>query len=211
LLTTHLHRWLEALSASLKSTRKLPGFDTRRTLVVGHSEGALMAAALAARHSFVTSVACLAMGGPNQLDDFFHEARIGNPEMQSLKSRWQEIQRHPTDHNRMWLGHAYPYCATFMTPSEGQLLSQTTAKVFIAKGSLDGTKPQQDLDYIEAKLLSQGRNIDSHLIEGANHGFQHPNNSSIDGWRDILSKVVDWFSIKPSEPNRHSLPASHLP
>jgi predicted esterase len=192
-------RWLEALSASLQAARQLPGIDASRILVVGHSEGALMAAALAARHRFITHVACLAVGGYSQATDFMAEARQGSFSVQSLKERWKDIRLHPADHNRIWLGHAYPYWATFTTPSIVEQLQSSAAKVFVAQGSLDGTKPLQDLDLIDATLSAQGRNVTALLIEGANHGFQFKDQSTTgrDGWREILSKVITWYFTSP--------------
>src|SRR5205823_12330596 len=59
-----LPRWAEAVSASLEAARALPHTDPSRLLVVGHSEGAIVAARVAAENPHVTHVACLAGGGP---------------------------------------------------------------------------------------------------------------------------------------------------
>jgi pimeloyl-ACP methyl ester carboxylesterase len=65
-----LPRWAEANAAGLRSAWALPRIDATRTLVVGHSEGGLVAARLAAELTRVTHVASLAGGGPTQLFDF---------------------------------------------------------------------------------------------------------------------------------------------
>src|SRR5262249_40321581 len=61
-----LLRWVEAVNAAVRASQQLPGVDWSRTLVVGHSEGGIVAAHLAAAHPAVTHVAVLAGGGPTQ-------------------------------------------------------------------------------------------------------------------------------------------------
>ncbi|HMX28513.1 MAG TPA: hypothetical protein PKC13_23200, partial [Blastocatellia bacterium] len=75
-LTEHTpDRWGEAIGASLKAAWQLPGIDAGKTLVVGHSEGGIMAARVAAENPQVTHVASLAGGGPTQLFDLVEIAR----------------------------------------------------------------------------------------------------------------------------------------
>ncbi|HEX6838567.1 MAG TPA: hypothetical protein VF334_18445 [Polyangia bacterium] len=65
-----LSRWAEAVAAAIRSAVKLPEVDPRRLLVVGWSEGGIVAARVAADHPrMVTHVASLAGGGPTQLFD----------------------------------------------------------------------------------------------------------------------------------------------
>jgi dienelactone hydrolase len=70
-----LDRWGEAVGASLKAARQLPGINTERMLVAGHSEGGLVAARVTAENPQVTHVASLAGGGPTQLFDLVEIAR----------------------------------------------------------------------------------------------------------------------------------------
>lgn len=203
-----LERWVEAVSAALRAARSLPGMGVRRTLVAGHSEGALVAAAVAARNGFVTDVACLAGGGPTQLFDFFTEARAGllkqegrspTEQLSAVRKRWREIQSHANDAGQMWLGHAYPYWASFMEASMVEELGRSRARVFVAQGSRDGVNPRYAVDMVEATLPAKGLDVTALLVEGANHGFQFsgPGTSSRDGWREILERVVNWFLEKP--------------
>jgi hypothetical protein len=62
-----LSRWAEANVAALQAAWTLPGIDDSRTLAVGHSEGAIVVARVAAELPKVTHVASLAGGGPTQL------------------------------------------------------------------------------------------------------------------------------------------------
>jgi len=60
-------RWLVALQAALADARRLPWVDRRRTLVFGHSEGAVMADLLAGVDQTVTDVVSIGGSGTTQL------------------------------------------------------------------------------------------------------------------------------------------------
>src|SRR5262249_17911793 len=64
-----LLRWVEAANAALRATQRLHDVDWTRTLVVGHSEGGIVAAHLAAANPLATHVAVLSSSGPTQLFD----------------------------------------------------------------------------------------------------------------------------------------------
>lgn len=143
-------RWVEAISAAIGAARNLDGIDPARTLVAGHSEGAIVAAGVAAQNPFVTHVACLATNGATQLYTFLREARLGrfdslgktsDLQVAGLLEKWQDIRRHANDPNRLWLGHAYPRWASFMSRSVLEELPQTGAQIFIANGGEDGADP----------------------------------------------------------------------
>ncbi len=70
-----LPRWVEAIAVALRAARTLPDVDAERTLVVGHSEGGIVAAHVAAADKQVTHVGVLAGGGPTQLFDLVELAR----------------------------------------------------------------------------------------------------------------------------------------
>ena len=180
----------------------MPGVDLRRTLVVGHSEGGQVAATVASNNDFVTDVACLAAGAGTQLYDSLLAARIGNrpafgatPAEQTagLLAKWRDIQQHATDPNRMWVGHSYPYWASFMPGAVVEELVRAKARAFVALGSLE-TNAHADIDLVNGTLLAWGRDITALVIEGANHGFQFPAEPKRDGWREILERVGEWFA-----------------
>src|SRR5262249_44396631 len=69
-----LPRWVEAVVAALRTARTLPGVDAKRVLVLGHSEGGMVAAHVAAADAGVTHVASLSGNGPSQLFDLVEVA-----------------------------------------------------------------------------------------------------------------------------------------
>jgi dienelactone hydrolase len=196
-------RWVAAISAATAAARMIDGIDRSRSLIVGHSEGALVAAGVAARDPLVTHVACLAGGGVTQLFSFLQEARLGrlkflgatpDEQIAGLFKQWREIVLDANDPNRMWLGHAYPRWATFMRRSLLEELQQSKARVFIAAGSEDGANAATSVDLLHATLLSKGRDVTAVLVQGADHGFQFPADRNRDGWTEILQRVSDWFA-----------------
>jgi pimeloyl-ACP methyl ester carboxylesterase len=73
-----LGRWVEAVSAAIRAARQVPGISNDKALVIGHSEGGLVACCVARdMPEVVTHVASLAGGGPSQLFDLITLARKG--------------------------------------------------------------------------------------------------------------------------------------
>ena len=196
-----LERWTEAISAALHAARKLPYIDLNKTLVIGHSEGAEVAAAVAARNGFVTHVACLNGAGPTQLFNFLQDARAGklygpsvkaDEQVQRLLHQWAEIQSSPTECDAMWLGHSYCYWASFMASSALKDLPLTSARIFLANSD-NSVEDEQNIDLLRATLLAHGKDVKVVLIKGADHAFQVPDHAERDGWRDMQKLILDWF------------------
>ncbi|MBC8142121.1 MAG: alpha/beta hydrolase, partial [Armatimonadetes bacterium] len=73
-----LERWAEANEAAIRAARKLPQISKERTLVIGHSEGGLVACRVVRDlPEIVTHVSTLAGGGGSQLFDVLSLARQG--------------------------------------------------------------------------------------------------------------------------------------
>jgi pimeloyl-ACP methyl ester carboxylesterase len=112
-----LDRWAEAVSAAVRAARTLPFVDATRTLVLGHSEGGLVACRVAAMNAFVTHVASLAGGGPTRLFSMIELARDGQiyrdagdlPDQREAKllSDWAAVMRDQDSPTEDFLGHPY--------------------------------------------------------------------------------------------------------
>ena len=196
-----LDRWAEAISAAIRAARTLPLADKSRCLLVGHSEGGLTVARVAAENSFVTHVAALASSGPTQLYDLLESARAAtlydsmprDEQVTKLLADVAAIQSDPDNPDKFFLGHPYPRWSSYLKTSTAVELSRTKAKVFIAVGTAEGPIAVQGFDVLYATLLSQGQNVTAKLVEGANHGFQFQGQPSRDGWNEIYREVRDWF------------------
>jgi pimeloyl-ACP methyl ester carboxylesterase len=198
-----LERWTEALLAAIRAARTLPGIDRTRLLVVGHSEGGVVACRLARMLPDVTHVAVLAGGGPSQLADLTALVRRGrflasvsaDPETRvaALRTTWEDILAHPDDANRMFLGHAYPRWASFLSTSPVEELSEVRwARVLVAQGLADDAVEPFTADVLAASLRVQGIDVTELLVPGADHSFALQGSPGRDGWREVLGRVTDW-------------------
>ena len=118
----------------LDTLLKQPRIDPTRVVLVGHSEGADVAAAVAAQDPRVTHVAFLAGGGPTQMYDLIilqrkrMRQRGATPEqieaaVQKLENDYRTIFADPMSATKFFQGHAYRRWSTFFRhPPAGNLL-----------------------------------------------------------------------------------------
>jgi dipeptidyl aminopeptidase/acylaminoacyl peptidase len=199
-----LTRWGEANVAALRAAWTLPDIDRTRSLVVGHSEGGIVAARIAAELVDVTHVASLAGGGVTQLFDLAERAGQLQPNdkpgdaarrRQEVYEEWAKIRRDPDSTSRFWMGHPYRRWSSFLTHSVMSELSRTKARVFLAHGSLDTSSSVVAFDALVAELLARGRDVTFERVEGADHGFRLATDPQgyPAGMEKILAQALDWF------------------
>jgi dipeptidyl aminopeptidase/acylaminoacyl peptidase len=186
-----LSRWAEANAAALRAAWTLPGIDDSRTLAVGHSEGGIVVARVAAELPKVTHVASLAGGGPTQL--FSLAESFG----QGVFAEWTKIQKDP-DSTKLWLGHPYRRWSSFCASSVAEELARSKAKVYLAQGTKDKNQPATGHDVLVAELRSKGRDVTAERLEGVDHSFGKPDDppGPPAGMQALFGRVVDWF-LKP--------------
>lgn len=197
-----LDRWVEAVSAAVLAARRLPWVDTTRLLVIGHSEGGLVAARVAARLPQVSHVALLAGGGPTQLFDLLQMARAGrffaevSPDSAGrvayVLAQWDSIRADPESATRDFFGHPFRRWASFLRDSPIAALRATDAAVFMAQGEVDQAVSRASFEALLAELVVAGRRPTARLIAGADHSFAIPA-ALRDGWSEVLTDVVRWY------------------
>lgn len=200
-----LERWAEAVVAATAAASALPGVDPERLLVVGHSEGGLVASRVARRLPSVSHVGVLAGGGPSQLFDLRLLARSGDlfasvstsPREREayVVAQWDSILADPESTERMFLGHPYRRWATFLRASPIAELRQSTAKVFVAQGAQDRVVARESFDALVSELAGAGRRPEAALVANADHSFSVTDENGVrqDGWLRILSQLLDWY------------------
>jgi dienelactone hydrolase len=199
-----LSRWAEANIAALRAVWTLPDIDARRSLVIGHSEGGIVAARVAAELSNITHVASLAGGGPTQLfalaeirGQFRADDKPGDAErrVQDIYDEWSKIRKEPDSITKFWLGHPYRRWSSFLKHSVTEELLRTKAKIYLAHGTSDDSNPVKAYDVLLAELRARDRDITAERIERADHGFRTPDmpKGSPAGMQALFGRLLDWF------------------
>jgi erythromycin esterase len=209
-----LPRWVEAVNAAVQATHRLEDVDWTRTLVVGHSEGGIVAAHVAAANPLVSHVAVLAGSGPSQLFDLTELAMHPRPEDRSpddalgraraVRDGWAGVLADPDRADRFWLGHAHRRWSSFLKHSTVEGLLATRASVFAAHGTLDRAVPVASFEVLRGELLGRGRDLVALRLEGRDHGFRKPDDApgEFSGLQDVFGRVVAWFQEKRSPVER---------
>lgn len=200
-----LERWAEANEAAIRAARKLPQISRDKTLVVGHSEGGLVACRIARDlPQFVTHVSTIAGGGGSQLFDIVSLARKGeffddvspdpDARVQFVLDKWKDIQTDPGSAEKFFFGFAYRRWSTFLTSSPIEELSATRARIYIAQGTLDKAVDPTSADALYAQLAAKNKQVFYDRVEGANHSFRIKDKPKTDGWQELFERIANWFA-----------------
>jgi pimeloyl-ACP methyl ester carboxylesterase len=189
-----LERWAAAVSAAIDGVLSLSKASPP-VLVVGHSEGGIVAARVAAINKNVTRVAVLSSGGPTQLFQRAEDARRvgGNEAAESVYAGWAAIEADPTSVTRFFEGHPYRRWSSFLATSTIQELLRSKAAVYAAAGTLDQVVPIVELDMLRAELVAKGRKPVVERIEGADHALNMAGQPPQAGMSAVFSRILAWF------------------
>jgi esterase/lipase len=199
-----LERWSEAIEAAIKATIRSGLADSSRILVIGHSEGGLVACKIANDlRKLVTHVADLAGGGDSQLYDILMLARKGNffknvsdepaQRVQYVLDEWKKILAEPMNTEKFFFGFSYLRWSSFMQTSCLEQLQSCTAKIFIGQGFKDENLDPSSADQLYAHLLSKNKDVTYDRLDNADHGFNDKNKPGFNGWKEEMQKVIIWF------------------
>lgn len=199
-----LEKWCEAIEASIKATIRSGLADSSKILVIGHSEGGLVACKVAKDLSgLVSHVANLAGGGASQLYDLLALARKGSlfknisddpaARVQYVLDEWKNIQAEPFNTNKFFLGFSYLRWSGFMQTSCVEQLENSKAKILIVQGFKDENLDPASADQLYAHLLSKRKNVTYHRLENADHSFKDHTKPNENGWKTEMEKILAWF------------------
>ncbi len=201
-----LPRWAGANEAALVAIWTVPGIDKSRTLVIGHSEGAVVAARVAADLPQVTHVAPLAGAGPTQLFSLAEIAARPQPVDQpgdadkrrdKVFADWKLIQADPESISKFWMGHPCRRWSTFCQDNSITELLRSRAKVYLAHGAEDQSSYIGDLDVTRAELAAHGRDFVAERIPGADHSYRPSKSERTPGkpkeLEELLDRITTWF------------------
>jgi pimeloyl-ACP methyl ester carboxylesterase len=196
-----LDTWSRTLAQALEAARMLPGVERSRTLVVGHSEGAIVALRVSNLVASVTHAAALSGGGPVYL---FHMAEFfrkkGMDPEKEVYPCWSQILKDPNSTTRFCWGQTFLQWSSFMRTSMIREALASRSALYFGHGSGDEQNPVSAFDVLRAELAAAGRSAVFDRVEGASHSFDVPGQQAPEGFSSIFAKLVTWFGLERARP-----------
>ena len=192
-----LDHWAATIAAAIAAARALPGIDPTRVLVMGHSEGGIVAMRVSNVAPGVTHAASLAGGG---LAYLFHIAEYvrgtgGNPD-EDVYRCWAQVRAAPTAIDRFCWGGTYRQWASFMATSILREALASRARLCFVHGSADSQNTITGFDALRAELSAAGREAVFERLEGADHALDLPGHTPPEGLQATFGRVVRWFAAR---------------
>jgi pimeloyl-ACP methyl ester carboxylesterase len=190
-------RVADAMSVLQWATRDAqPG---KPIVLLGASEGADVASAVAARASTITHIILLGGGGGwTQEEEFRHFIRthrgyMGLKNEAELDAKVADIKAHPNA-DTMWAGHPYRRWSTFMFHRPADDLLRVNCPILVVQGDQDDAVPIQSARALAKAFHEAGKtNLTLVEIPGADHRFQ-----DVKTGRSLLPRVevegVRWLA-----------------
>ena len=182
-----------------------PKIDPHHVILVGHSEGADVAAGVAAADPRVTHVAFLSGGGTSQMFDLMvltrhRMAQQGkSPDeiekaIRRLEEDYRDIFAHPQSESKFFMGHAYRRWSDFFNQPAANDLLRTKAKLFLAHGTEDQSVPIESFDFLTVELLRADKdNVVVRRYPGRDHGLSASNRSGNEPpMKDVFEEIISW-------------------
>jgi pimeloyl-ACP methyl ester carboxylesterase len=196
-----LDRWTAAIIAAVKAAWQIEGIRRDTTLLVGHSEGGIVAASVSARLKRITHVALFGSSGPTQLFDLLENERVGEPcrpcsypnRTTTIRDQLQDVQRRPGSVKRFAWGHPYRRWSSFLGTSVLDELLRSSAKVRIVHGMRDSVVPVSAAKMLYAELLRRGRHVVVDFRVAAAHNLASKTEGAPKAMLDAFGSTLKWF------------------
>ncbi len=189
-----LDRWATTIADAIQAAQKLPGVDASKTLVIGISEGGIVAMRVSNLLPQVTHAASLSGGGPVYL---FHLAEFMRSKKLDAEKEvyacWSDILKDPDSASKFCWGQTYRQWSSFMKTSVIAEALQSHALLYFAHGTADTQQSIAGFDVLRAELAARQRDAVFERIEGADHALDLPNQKVPEGLEAVFGRVVDWF------------------
>jgi pimeloyl-ACP methyl ester carboxylesterase len=189
------------MDAYLGSSGTLP------VLLVGTSQGGVVAADVAASDSRVTHLLLMASGGgwtqAEELEHFVEQepGTLGMSSVTELAAKFDEIKAAP-DSDELWAGHPFRMWSSYLwfRPMDG--LTPLSIPIFLAQGTADRAVPVESARAMRDKFASLGKtNLTYVEYAGLDHHFENAAGESrlIDLQSDAYSWMTD-TGLLPASP-----------
>jgi len=196
--------WLIALQAALTDARHGSTVDRSRTVVLGVSEGAVMASLLAGRDPRVTDAIVISGSGTTQLFDFiarrYDQCFDRTACLADVESQTKAINADPHSATRFAWGHPFKRWSSFFMVDPGGELVRSRARVYVVLGTSDDIVPPLSQEITVARLLAAGRSVTVSRVAEGNHSLMRPGDSDFSGLDGEIRRALQWARDKPSSP-----------
>jgi predicted esterase len=189
-----LERWSEAIASSIRAAHTLPAVDASRTLLIGISEGAMVAVRVSNVVPEVTHAASLSGGGPNHLyvlAEYVRQKGLDADEL--VYGCWSKVKQDPESTTRFCLDHPYRHWSSFYRTSLIEECLRARAKLYIVQGSADEQNSVHGFDLLRAELAAKGVSAVLERLEGAGHALNLPGQRPPEGLVAVFGRLADWF------------------
>lgn len=197
-------RWLIALQAVLADARRASWVDSRRTLLFGFSEGAVMASLLAARDPAITDVISVSGSGTTQVFDFVARAyRLcfdASACLSEVERNVDAINANPQSATEFAWGHPYKRWTSFFRVDPGEELLRSKARIYMAFGTADDSVAPLSAELAIAKLRLARRDVTVRRVANGGHTLSDSTRTTFRDLDRELRTALDWFWGK--EPSR---------
>jgi len=181
--------------------------NTKRIVVLGHSEGSDVVAKLGTLNNKITHYGYWSGGGNSQFYDFIIFVRKdiisdkiteeqGLQKIDSLFNKFNEIIQKPNSINDFWEDNTYRRWNTFSEPAIENLL-KITAPIFVAIGAKDQAVPVESTYLIPIEFIRHNKtNLKFKVYPELDHGFEKEleNGEFEDKWNSVFLDFLEWVN-----------------
>lgn len=190
-----VERWAEALRTALAAARRQADVDGDRTLVIGHSEGGVLAARLAWMDAAISHAALLASPGPDPAEELILWGEARKRPRADTMAMVERIRAWPESITDFVLGHPHRRWTSFLGADPVADLLASSARVFAAQGDADANWPVAALDGLATRLQAAGRGVATLRIPGADHSLNRPGQKQPEGMAETFRAILAWVAV----------------
>jgi pimeloyl-ACP methyl ester carboxylesterase len=200
---TRAARWDEQ-QLLLRTLIGCPIVEGGQVTLIGFSEGATVAAAVAAQApELVGRLVLLSGGGPSQMFELALLARtrgrdrpseVVEDEVTGLMRQFRDMLAPDADPRRMFLGHPWSRWRGFLPEALLDDLLRLEMPVFVGHGSQDSSVPVASVDLIEVEFIRHGkRNLTVRRYPDLDHQFRRgAGERPIDRMGAVAGELLAW-------------------
>ena len=194
--------WLHQVQIAYRDAIRWREVDRSRTLVIGVSEGATIAAGLAAEERSLQAVALVGGSGPGQYYDFIVSAYRSGDDAATLAGisaadeQLTQILKDPNSSTKFAWGHPFKRWSSFFRANSTENLLRSNARVYLLAGMQDESVPIASGEVSYATLRVAGRNVTFRRLPAATHDLLPASEPFETGMGKIEAeffRIVRWF------------------